>query len=96
LPADEFGRQRRQAVNIILGPAVLDRYISMLEKTCLVKALSKCGHELLAVIERSAAQNSDHWHRWLLRPRRKRPRGRHTTKQGNELAPSHGRPQQSG
>jgi hypothetical protein len=63
----------------------------MLDKTCLAKALSKCGHELLAVIERSAAQNADHWHRRLLRPRRERPHGRHTTKEGNELAPSHDR-----
>jgi len=28
---------------VILGPAVLDRYVSMLEKTCLVKALSNAA-----------------------------------------------------
>jgi hypothetical protein len=51
LSVNELGRQRRQSVNMILGPAVLDRYISMLEKTCLVQALSKCVHEFLAVIK---------------------------------------------
>src|SRR5262249_7165582 len=88
LPAHQLGRQGRQAVNVILRPAVLDRDVSILEKTCLVEAPSKCGYELLAVIERSAAQNSNHRHRRLLRPRRERPRCR-TAEQRYELAPFH-------
>jgi hypothetical protein len=47
----ELGRQRRQSVNMILSPTVLDRHISMLEKACLVQTFSKCVHEFLAVIK---------------------------------------------
>ena len=62
----------------------------MLEKACLVQTLSKCGHEFLAVFERSAAQNSDHRHRrLLLRARRERPRRRRAAEQRDELAPFH-------
>jgi hypothetical protein len=58
----------------------------MLEKACLVQALSKCGHEFLTVIERSAAQNSDHRQRRLLRVRRERPRRRRAAEERDELA----------
>jgi hypothetical protein len=51
LPLHELSRQCRKPIDVILGPAVLDRHISMLEKACLVQALSKCGHEFLTVIE---------------------------------------------
>jgi hypothetical protein len=51
LSVHKLGRQRRQSVNMILGPAVLDRRISMLEKACFVQAFSKCLHEFLAVIK---------------------------------------------
>src|SRR5262245_31955291 len=84
----ELGRQCRQSVDMVLGPTVLDRYISTLEKAYLVQALSECGHEFLTVIERSAAQNSDHRHR-LLRSRRRRPRRRRAAKQPDELAAPH-------
>src|SRR5258707_14258112 len=57
LLAHQLGCQRRQPVDVILGPTVLDRHISMLEKACLVQALPKCGNELLAFIERYATQN---------------------------------------
>jgi hypothetical protein len=32
LPLHELSRQRRKPIDVILGPAVLDRHISMLEK----------------------------------------------------------------
>src|SRR5439155_22108680 len=89
----ELGRQRRQPVDVIFGPAVFDRHISMLEKANLVQALSKCSHELLAVAERAAAQNTDHRRRRLLgacRARCKQRRRRHrAAEQRDERAPPH-------
>src|SRR5262245_7488269 len=60
----------------------------MFEKACLIQTLSECGHEFLAVFERSAAQNSDHRQRRLLRARRERQRGRAAESQ-DELAAPH-------
>src|SRR5262249_39702789 len=54
-----------------------------------VEAPSKCGYELLAVIERSAAQNSNHRHRRLLRARRERPGGCRADDERDELAALH-------
>ena len=38
---------------------------------------------------RTAAQEPDHWHPWLLRPCRNRARGRRAAEQGDELASPH-------
>jgi hypothetical protein len=44
----------------------------------------------LGIIGRSNAEDSDHRHRHLLRPRRERPRRRRTAaKQNDEFAPSY-------
>src|SRR5262245_187275 len=61
----------------------------MLEKACLVQALSECSHEFLAVIERSATQNSDYRHRRLLRFRDERPRRRASEQRDELAAPDH-------
>src|SRR5262245_3777187 len=59
----------------------------MLEKACLVQTLSKCGHEFLAVFERSPTQNSDHRHHRLLPACRDRPRRRRAAEQRDDFAP---------
>src|SRR5262245_28981121 len=86
MPAHEIGRQLRQSVDLVLGPAVFDRHISMLEKADLIQALSKCSHEFRAVTERSTAQNTDHRDGRLLRTSREWPR-RGAANDRDEVAP---------
>src|SRR5262249_26261870 len=52
-------------------------------------ALVERGHKRRKVIGRRGAKESDHRHRGLLRPRRKRPRRYSAADQRNELPPSH-------
>jgi hypothetical protein len=48
------------------------------------------AHAVRRRVGRSSVEKSDHRHRWLLRARRKRPRGYHTAEEGYELASPHG------
>ena len=43
LPANQFGRQRRQPIDLILGPAVFDRHVLALDIAGVLQALAKCA-----------------------------------------------------
>src|SRR5499425_1478882 len=86
--ASQIGRQRRQSIDLVLGPAVFNHYILTLGNVCRFEALTEYAHTLRHSVRRSGVEEPDHWHRLLLRPRRERPRGP-TTKQRDELAALH-------
>jgi hypothetical protein len=46
LTANQIGRQRRQPIDLILGPAVFDRYVLALDVANLLEALAKCAQTL--------------------------------------------------
>ena len=43
LSANQFGRQRRQSIDLILGPAVFDRHVLALDIAGVLQALAKCA-----------------------------------------------------
>src|SRR5262249_22766056 len=88
LSASQIGRQRRQSVDLILGPAVFNHYILTLDNVCRFEALTEYAHTLRHSVRRSGVEEPYHWHRRLLRSRRERPRCR-AAEQRDELAPSH-------
>ena len=49
LPADQFGRQRRQPIHLILGPAVFDRHVLALDIAGVFQALTKCAQTVAYV-----------------------------------------------
>jgi hypothetical protein len=72
--ADQVGRQRRQSIELILGPAVFDRDVLAFDIARFLEALAKPPHEVRGSISRSGIEITDHRHRRLLRARRERPR----------------------
>ena len=71
--ANQLGRQCRQAVELVLGPAVFDRDVLALDKARLLEALAKCAQTVHKAVGRYGAEEADHRHRWLLRVRGERP-----------------------
>jgi hypothetical protein len=53
LAANKIGRQLRQSIKLILGPAVDDRYVLALDITSLFQALAKCSQPFRDRIGRS-------------------------------------------
>ena len=43
LPANQIGRQLRQPIELILGPAVFDRHVLALDIAGLLQALAECA-----------------------------------------------------
>ena len=43
LSANQFGRQRRQSIGLIFGPAVFDRHVLALDIAGVFQALAKCA-----------------------------------------------------
>ena len=77
LPANQFGRQRRQPIELILGPAVFDRHVLALDIAGLLQALAKCAQTVRVIASGDrGVEEPDHRHRRLLRARRERPRRR--------------------
>ena len=68
LSASQFGRQRRQPIDLIFGPAVMDRYVLALDIAGLFQALAKCAQTVRQRVRGPAVKESDHRHRRLLRP----------------------------
>ncbi len=73
---------------LTLRPAELERHVLPFLITALSKALANCGYLLDPFSSRTGIEETDHWHRRLLRPRRERPR-RRTAEQRDEGAPFH-------
>src|SRR5262249_16635744 len=86
LTAYQIGCEVRQYVVLVLRPAILDHNILALDVAGFTKALPECGQIACTIRKRRAAEESDHRHCRLLRPRRERPR-RRGSEQRDELAP---------
>src|SRR5262249_23216765 len=54
-----------------------------------LEALAEGPHRFYEALGRLRVEDTDHWHRLLLRARRQRPRRRGATEQSDELAPFH-------
>src|SRR5262249_62174046 len=67
---------------------VLDRHVLALNMAGLAETLAEGACTVRPRLRRRRIENSDHWHRRLLRPRRQRP-GRRSTHDGDELAAPH-------
>ena len=89
LPANKIGRQPRQPVELVLGPAVFDRDVLAFDIPRVLQALAKSAQAIRETFRRYRAEETDHRHRRLLRPRRERPRRHRAAEQRNELPPSH-------
>jgi hypothetical protein len=88
--ANKVGRQRRQALKLIVGPAVFDRQVFALDIAGILEALTESAHRLHVSLGRLRMQEADDRHCWLLRPRRKWPRGCRTAECCDELPTPHG------
>jgi hypothetical protein len=73
LALHQISRESRQAVQVIVRPAILDCYILAFNKPCLLEALAKCCDEVCEGFGGCAAEKAHDWHRGLLRRRSKRP-----------------------
>src|SRR5262249_11425378 len=92
LAPNQFTRQWRQLIKLILGPAVFDCDILALTKAAVLKPLTKCAEQMRVRGGRCTVKKSDPRLRRLLRARPKRPRGRRAAEQRDELASPHGHP----
>jgi hypothetical protein len=89
LTAYKVKRQRWHAIEMSFRKAIFDRYVLSFDETRISQTFAKCDSELFGCVVLIGAEKSDHRHRRLLRPRRERPRSRHSTEKGDELAPLH-------
>jgi len=89
LPPNQFRRQRRQPIELVLGPPVFDHDILALDVAGLLQALAKRAQALREPVRRYAAEEANHRQDALLRARRERPRRRRAAEQCNERAASH-------
>ena len=70
LSANQFGRQFRQSIELILGPAVFDGHVLALDVAAILQALAKCAQTVRHSVKRSRVKEPDYRYRRLLRPRR--------------------------
>src|SRR5262245_14274585 len=88
LTAYQIGCEVGQYIVLVLRPAILDHDILALDVAGFANALPECGQIACTISKRRAAEESNHRHRRLLRPRRKRP-CRRAADQRDELAAPH-------
>src|SRR5262245_63849444 len=89
LATNQIGRQLRQAVGLVVSEAVYDRHVLALNEALLLQALTEFAQALSKPVSRGAAEEPDHRHRRLLRPRRKRPCSRAAEQRDELAAPDH-------
>src|SRR5262249_17474201 len=77
--------QCRQPIELILGPAVFDRYVLALDIAGVFEPLAKSAQTIHQRVRRPAVEHPDHRHCGLLRLRSERPRCR-AAEQRHELA----------
>src|SRR5215467_14517685 len=90
LSANQFGRQLRQSIVLVLGEAVDDCYVLALHIADVFEAQAECAQTVHHRVRRSGVKEPNHGHRRLLRARRKRQCCcRHAANKRDELAPPH-------
>src|SRR6476646_5007098 len=87
LTADQIDRHCRQSIKLSLRPAEFDRHILALDIASFVQTLTERRDNRCRLARGPAAEEPDHWHRRLLRTRRKRPCCRSTAEKCDVLAP---------
>src|SRR5262249_57276619 len=85
---DEFRREARQPIKLIVSPTIFDRQVLALDKSFFLQTLLECRHEMHKPCRRRVAKKADHRHCGLLRARHHRP-CRRATEDRDELAPFH-------
>jgi hypothetical protein len=73
LPTNQFGRQRRQPIDLIVGPAIFDGHVLALNKARVFQALAERTQAVRLSVRRCGVKKPDHRYRRLLRTRRERP-----------------------
>jgi hypothetical protein len=87
-PANQFGRQRRQPIELSLGPAVFDRHVLALDVAALLQGLAEYAQKVrVCRVRRCGAEEPNYGYRGLLRAHGKRPRRCRAAEKGDELAP---------
>jgi hypothetical protein len=84
--ANEIGGQRRQSIGLVVGPTVFYRDVLAFDVANVLEPLAEGPHRFYVALGRLWVEETDHRHRCLLRPCRKRPR-RGATEQRYELTP---------
>src|SRR5262249_51846356 len=74
--ANQFDRQLRQSIVLVLGEAVDDCYVLALHIADAFEAQAECAQTVCHRVRRSGVGQPNHWHRRLLPARRERPYGR--------------------
>ena len=92
MAAGQVGHERRQPIVFAVQPVVLDSDVLALDVAGFVEAFTERTNTAHGGLLRLSVDEADHGHRWLLRPRRKRPRCRRAAEQSDELAPFHCHP----
>src|SRR5262249_22778084 len=88
LTAYQIGCEVGQSAGLVLCPAILDRHILTLDVAGFTKALAECVQITCTIGRPRGAEEPDHRHCGLLRPRRQRPR-RRAAEQRDEGATPH-------
>src|SRR5262249_18119083 len=88
LTLDEFRREARQPIKLIVRPTIFDRHVLALDKSFFLQTFLECRHEMHERCGRRATKKANYRYRRLLRPRRDRPR-RRTAEQRDERAAPH-------
>src|SRR5262249_15935851 len=89
LSANQLGRQCRQSIILVFGPAVFDRDVLGLDITALLQSLAECAHRPGEPVKRLEVQKPDHRHRGLLRAGRERPPDRRAAEKRYKRASLH-------
>jgi hypothetical protein len=84
----EIGGEPCQSIVLTVSRAIVEGDVLTLDKPCFIETLANDRNERRVHSGRTAAEQSDHRKRTLLRPRRERPRCRRAAEQRDELAPS--------
>jgi hypothetical protein len=85
LTPHEIGHERRHAIVLALHPMVFDHHVLALDVAGFVETFTKRSGVARGDLDRTAADEADHRHRRLLRPRRERPCHRRAAEKGDEL-----------
>src|SRR4051812_45167620 len=86
---NQFRRKRRKLIDLVLSPAVFNRYVLAFDIAYPFEALTKGTQALCPPVKRLEVKKPNHRHRRLLRPCRERPRDRRAAEQCDELPPPH-------
>src|SRR5262249_33632822 len=89
LTAYQIGCEVGQSLDLVLRPAILDHDILALDVAGFTNPLPEGGQITCTIAKRRTAEETDHRHRRLLRPRHERPRDRRAHEQRDELATLH-------